>query len=61
MKRIKIFEEFVKNPSPKSGSTIWKKKSGVETEEEDDDDDKKIPGTWVDSKGVVHIKNWKTY
>lgn len=61
MKRIKIFEEFVKNPSvPKSRSTIWKKKSGVETEEEDDDD-KKILGTWVDSKGVVHIKNWKTY
>lgn len=59
MKRIKLFEEFIqtkpltRTPDPKIKE--WKKKSELEEEEE------KIEGTWKDSKGVIHIKNWNTY
>jgi len=61
MKRIKLFEEFRQSETTTqtSGPKIkeWKKKE-TPTEEEEEE---KVEGTWKDSKGVVHIKNWKTY
>lgn len=64
MKRFKTFEEFVISPSKKP---IDFKKIDLgkgKKEEEKEEKEKNIPelsGTTVDSKGVIHIANWKTY
>ena len=52
MKWFRKFEEFRQTPFTDEETETEVKK--VEKEEKD-------PSTWIDSKGVVHIKNWKVY
>lgn len=58
--RFKTFEEFRENPYPKLG---LKPKDKEEEKDKEEKEEKKpeLSGTTVDSKGVIHINNWKVY
>jgi len=53
MKWFRKFEEFRQTPFTDEETEVEK----VEKEKNEEKD----PSTWIDSKGVVHIKNWKVY
>ena len=52
MKWFRKFEEFRQTPFTEEETETEVKK----TEKEEKDQ-----STWIDNKGVVHIKNWKVY
>lgn len=71
MRYIKLFEEFIYDDS----DMITKPKIELSNttpddilfgnfkfdDEEDEEDDESDPGSFVDSSGKIHIKNWKEY
>lgn len=61
MNTIKLFEEFIKSSKETSEYKTKELDRPSDNEEDIDDDDSKLDGSWIDSNGVVHIKNWNKY